>query len=815
MKFQCPFCQAINLVDFEDCGTNVACATCGSVVTVPPSRVSTSSVISDFIILEELGRGGMGVVYLAHQISLDRAVALKILAEQYARNSEFIVGFFKEARAAAKLNHPHIVQAYAVGEDNGIFFFAMENIDGQTLKQILKDRRRLPVNEALLIMQQISEALAYAWQEAKIIHCDIKPDNIMLTRNGRAKLADLGLARVAGDFDSTSDEVMGTPQYISPEQLTGAPLDGRSDIYSLGATFFHTITGRFAFEGKTATEIARKHLQEELISPKELVPDIPDVVCDIIMKMMAKNPDERYQTADALVEDLRASRRLKGTKLKSNTSEGVSIRLPGRKMNMAKTKVTSGFHAEVSTKSDTISSTTLSKVVKVSTATRNITTDSSAVGPEGKVDTTALNRRRLEEAKTQRIILLIIGMIIFGAVAAATIWYFTRDRGEEAVPPPSRHVAATPAPAAPEKPVDASTDYTLTPYVKEAQDIIAFAASSPNDTVAVLNKCRGFFERHPVPTYDFELPEMERLKRLFVPLDEASLKASRDARSQDHAAAIKAGEGRDKAEQEKRVREELAAWNRAFDANTLESFQKYLDKYPDGKHRGEVDQQIAKLNTEKAEAQKRLDDFSAGLDERMALIRETYPIYIQKRDFVKARKKFEEALAVKKKEGELDPAYQAKADAFDAWAKTMEHSVEAAGKFWRSFSDSDEALGGQKIEIKIRDPKEPATVTTRYYGKVYKIKDGALYLNYPMGSGETMKFMLEDLSFPNVKKDDFDFLAEKFVDKRPELQKSNALFHYYLLTGNFRKAKRFRPEGDDFDWAKEGKFILKAQKDKQ
>jgi serine/threonine protein kinase len=255
-------------VDNSDLGIDVQCGHCGEVVTVPYSRVTTGAVIADFIILEELGRGGMGIVYLTHQISLDRPAALKVLSDTYANNAEFVVNFIKEARAAAKLNHPHIVQAYAVGEDEGIFYFAMENIDGETMKQVLKRKKVIPVDEAILIIQQIAEALDYAWKEQKLIHRDIKPDNIMITKNGRGKLADLGLSRVAGELDdSDDDEVMGTPQYISPEHLTGAPMDVRSDIYSLGATLFHLITGKFPFEGRTATEIARKHLEEKLVPP--------------------------------------------------------------------------------------------------------------------------------------------------------------------------------------------------------------------------------------------------------------------------------------------------------------------------------------------------------------------------------------------------------------------------------------------------------------------------------------------------------------------------------------------------------------------
>ncbi len=308
MRFQCPACKGIVAVDNTDLGIDVQCGLCQNIVTVPDSRVAPGTLIADFLIQHELGRGGMGVVYKAHQISLDRSAALKILSENYANNAQFVANFIREARAAAKLNHPHIVQAYAVGEDEGLYYFAMEEIDGCTMKDILMEREAIPCDQALLLVQQIAEALNYAWQEQKLIHRDIKPDNIMLTANGRAKLSDLGLARRAEDLEEDSDEIMGTPQYISPEHLTGAPMDIRSDIYSLGATFYHFVTGRFAFHGNSASEIARKHLEEPLVSPEKYNRNIPRDVSAIIMKMMEKNPQMRYQDASMLVDDLRKAR---------------------------------------------------------------------------------------------------------------------------------------------------------------------------------------------------------------------------------------------------------------------------------------------------------------------------------------------------------------------------------------------------------------------------------------------------------------------------------------------------------------------------
>lgn len=332
MRFQCPACKGIVSVNNKYLGHKVQCGHCKEVVSVPQSRVAPGAVIADFIIRKELGRGGMGIVYLSHQISLDRAAALKVLSSTYANDSQFVVSFIREARAAARLNHPHIVQAYSVGEDDGIFYFAMENIDGPTMKSVLKKQQKIPCDQAIVIIQQIAEALSYAWQELKLIHRDIKPDNIMLTENGKAKLSDLGLASIAGEIDDgDSDEIMGTPQYISPEHLTGAPMDTRSDIYSLGATFYHFVTGKFPYEGKNAAEIARQHLTGTLIPPHEVNPDVPKEVSRIIVKMMARDPMDRYQNAEELIDDLRA--------LHKNTPAQSSVPMTSSRTNMTRTGV--------------------------------------------------------------------------------------------------------------------------------------------------------------------------------------------------------------------------------------------------------------------------------------------------------------------------------------------------------------------------------------------------------------------------------------------------------------------------------------------
>lgn len=309
MRLFCSKCQKAFSAAKPAEGSDVKCPDCGSVQHYPEAVPGPGVVVGDFLIEKPLSKGGMGEVFLAKQISLDRPVALKVLQQKHVDDKEYVESLFREARAAAKLNHPHIVQAYAVGEDEGIYYFAMEFIRGETFKQILKREKTVEFTRAATVIRDIAKALDFAWREQKLVHQDIKPDNIMLDSNGFAKLADLGLAKVATNSEQGAeegDEVLGTPQYISPEQLTGVPTDVRSDIYSLGATFYHFVTGRFPYVGKTGDEIARMHIEAQLQPPKEVNKALPDALNRIIVKMMEKDINKRYQGADELVRDLDA-----------------------------------------------------------------------------------------------------------------------------------------------------------------------------------------------------------------------------------------------------------------------------------------------------------------------------------------------------------------------------------------------------------------------------------------------------------------------------------------------------------------------------
>ena len=305
MRFQCQKCNAI--LELDDCipGELVECDKCGEAVAVPETPTSPRALLGEFVIKRELGAGGMGTVYLAHQITLERDVALKVLMPELAADSEFISSFINEARAAAAINHPNIVQAYAVKCDGTIWYFAMEYIDGPTVKQLLEEQGKLTVEQTMSIATEITSALRYAWNERKIIHRDIKPDNIMINSTGHAKLADLGLARKC-TTSATDDgtELFGTAQYVAPELLLSEPADPRSDIYSLGASLYQMLTGHFPYEGDTADEIVMKHLQTPLIPIRQWNDAVPEPFAALVENMLVKRPAQRYQSYDELTADL-------------------------------------------------------------------------------------------------------------------------------------------------------------------------------------------------------------------------------------------------------------------------------------------------------------------------------------------------------------------------------------------------------------------------------------------------------------------------------------------------------------------------------
>ena len=265
--------------------------------------------IPGYQIISKLGAGAMATVFKARQLSLDRIVAIKVLPKRLSENKEFVDRFYMEGKAAARLNHPNIVGAFDVGEAGGYHYFVMEYVEGQTVFDHIAEGNPYSEKDAINIVIQICKALVHA-HENGLIHRDVKPKNIMITPSGVAKLADMGLAREKDDQEAAQAEAgkaYGTPYYISPEQIRGElNIDFRADIYSIGATFYHMITGRVPFEGASPAVVMHKHLKEELVPPDHIISTISSGTSEIIEVAMAKDPKNRYASTQDMLSDLEA-----------------------------------------------------------------------------------------------------------------------------------------------------------------------------------------------------------------------------------------------------------------------------------------------------------------------------------------------------------------------------------------------------------------------------------------------------------------------------------------------------------------------------
>ncbi|MCD4830904.1 MAG: serine/threonine protein kinase [Anaerohalosphaeraceae bacterium] len=268
-----------------------------------------ASHIPGYKVFGKLGAGAMAIVYKGKQLSLDRTVAIKILPKRFSENPDYVQRFYKEGKAAAKLNHNNIVAAFDVGEAGGYHYFVMEYVEGKTLYEDLAKGKIFSEAEAIEVVMQVARALAHAHARG-LIHRDVKPKNIMVNSTGIIKLADLGLARDASDIamaKSEAGKAFGTPYYISPEQIRGEiDIDARADIYSLGVTFYHMVTGRVPFEAKTPSDVMKKHLKEPLIPPDHINTSLSAGISEVIEVMMAKNKKDRYNSAEELLIDLEA-----------------------------------------------------------------------------------------------------------------------------------------------------------------------------------------------------------------------------------------------------------------------------------------------------------------------------------------------------------------------------------------------------------------------------------------------------------------------------------------------------------------------------
>jgi flagellar basal body-associated protein FliL len=302
MRFQCTFCLSLIETD-QGFGTQLVCPSCKRKCFTPRSRFSHSRIIGDFVIRERIGSGSGGKVFKAVQLSLGRTVALKILTADENSDPKKYEDFMHEARAAARLNHVNLIQAYAVGEEDGIYYMAMNLVDGETLKARLLREGSIEIDEALHIVQQVAEALWYAWENAHMVHRDVKPENIMITSDGIVKLTDMGLAVIQSEFSENSD-IAGSPSYMSPEQLSGGSPDTRSDIYSLGVTLYEMLSGELPFKAHDFETVATQHFTEEAIPLRRLNRAIPLRVSNLARQMMEKMPEDRFADMNGLLDEI-------------------------------------------------------------------------------------------------------------------------------------------------------------------------------------------------------------------------------------------------------------------------------------------------------------------------------------------------------------------------------------------------------------------------------------------------------------------------------------------------------------------------------
>jgi serine/threonine-protein kinase len=291
---------------------------------------------SRYVIRRKLGSGGMADVYLAEDQELGRRVALKLLNERHAADEQFVERFRREAQSAAGLNHPNIVSIFDRGRAEGTYYIAMEYLDGRTLKELLVRNGPTPIPIAIDYARQILGALSFAHRNG-IVHRDIKPHNIVVGRDGRLKVTDFGIARSGASQMTEAGSIVGTAQYLSPEQARGAPVDQRSDLYSLGIVLYEMLTGKVPFTGDTPVEIAMKHLSQIPEPPSKLRPQVPHDLDAVVMRAIAKDPDQRYASAEEMDADL--ARVARGVAVAPQTEEAMTQVLSGVGASSAATMV--------------------------------------------------------------------------------------------------------------------------------------------------------------------------------------------------------------------------------------------------------------------------------------------------------------------------------------------------------------------------------------------------------------------------------------------------------------------------------------------
>jgi len=308
LKYSCPFCSIEFEWDDESPDSSFSCPNCSEKLSAPSPTFKKGARVGDYIIDRRIGLGGMGEVYTAEQVAMQRTVALKILQKDLSSDKIYLERFFREVRILAQIEHPNIVGAIEAGVDGETYFFAMNFVDGSDLKRLLDEGRVFSEEEVLKIAVDVSKALKKVWDKHKLLHRDVKPANIMLTPEGEVKLMDLGISKKIHGDDAEitmAGMMVGSPQYISPEQAKAEKdVDFRTDMYSLGSTIFHLLTGKTPYDGDSGMAVVSHHLSSEVPDPRSVLPDISARTSKMIMKMMAKKKEDRFSSWDDLITEM-------------------------------------------------------------------------------------------------------------------------------------------------------------------------------------------------------------------------------------------------------------------------------------------------------------------------------------------------------------------------------------------------------------------------------------------------------------------------------------------------------------------------------
>jgi serine/threonine protein kinase len=315
----CPSCQNVIDVTGLEPGDGITCPYC-------QHEFNITRQFGNFLLEKQLGAGGMGAVYLGQDTVLNRTVAVKVLRPELVSDQKFMATFLREAEITASLNHPNIVQVYAFGQHEDVYYMVVEYISGGSLDDRITNRGRITELEGIETGIAVARGLECALERGGLIHRDIKPGNILFNQNNTPKVVDFGLSLSYETADHFEGEIWGTPYYVAPEKLERKPEDFRSDLYSLGATLFHAISGRPPYEGKDPNEVAMKHLSGSVVSLKAFVPDISDQTTYAVSRAMAREPDDRYQSYAEFIEQLEdAKRRITDPEFREKQAEDVVV----------------------------------------------------------------------------------------------------------------------------------------------------------------------------------------------------------------------------------------------------------------------------------------------------------------------------------------------------------------------------------------------------------------------------------------------------------------------------------------------------------